>query len=158
MLQFNLSNSGTHQSRSWDCGFRANQFHLKDSGSGTHQTHLMGAKERSSTEWFKKTTRGLVWHWEKRRWRREIQSACGGGSTSAAINIFFMKLSLIVWGAGGHKGNWIIYEQHFGNSGENLWIGWCMSSGLILWQSSNALINGCYLHPLVYDGHLLWTP
>lgn len=33
-----------------------------------------------------------------------------------------------------------------------------MSVGLILWQSSNALINGCYLHPLVYDGHLLRAP
>lgn len=33
-----------------------------------------------------------------------------------------------------------------------------MSGGLILWQPSNALINGCYLHPLVYDGHLLHTP
>lgn len=33
-----------------------------------------------------------------------------------------------------------------------------MSGGLILWQASNALINGRYLQPLVYDGHLLPTP
>lgn len=33
-----------------------------------------------------------------------------------------------------------------------------MSGGLILWQASNALINGRYLQALVYDGHLLPTP
>lgn len=33
-----------------------------------------------------------------------------------------------------------------------------MSGGLIPWQASNALINGRYLQPLVYDGHLPPTP
>lgn len=47
-----------------------------------------------------------------------------------------------------------IFERAF----ENSWIVRRTSGGLILWQSSNALINGCYLNLLVYDGHLLWTP
>lgn len=128
------------------------------SGSGTHQPHLIGV-EKKVKHWAiqKRPHRG----WSSTKWKRdgEIQSVFGAGGIQYRDGMTWkMKITHIVWGASGHKGNWIIYEQHFWNSSENLWIRWCMSGGLILWQTSNALINGCYLHPLVYDGHLLWTP
>lgn len=86
-------------------------------------------------------------HWEKSLWESPVQSL-----------VMFMKTYHIMKDTNVQKGIWIIHEQHFERAFENLWIFQQTAGSLIPWQSSNALINGCYLHLLVYDDHLRWTP